>query len=76
MRVADFAKRETFSSLIDEKWRGRNSRVSVEVSAVDCLDQLLRHFDDLLSPQPDAVVLDVDVVVVRCVGRFLNLLVG
>lgn len=53
----------------------RNSRVSGKVSAVDCLDQLLRHFDNLLSSQSDAVVLDdLDVVVTRVV-RFLDFFV-
>lgn len=55
----------------------RNSRVSGKVSAVDCLDQLLRHFDNLLSSQSDAVVLDDldDAVVVTRVVRFLDFLV-
>jgi hypothetical protein len=33
-----------------------HSRVSGEVSAVDGLDQLFRHLDDLLSPQSDTVI--------------------
>jgi hypothetical protein len=38
-----------------------NSRVSVEVAAVDGLDELFRHLDDLLASQSDSVVF-VDVV--------------
>jgi hypothetical protein len=52
----------------------RHSRVSVEVSAVDCLDQLFRDLDNFLSPRPGSVGILVDVV--DRLGGFLCLLVG
>lgn len=71
--VADFPKRKQLVTSPKSPLQVFNSRVSVEVAAVDCLDQLLRHSDNFLSPQPDAIVLDV--VVVGRVRRLLHLLV-
>lgn len=63
MRIANFTAiaRKFNKSSAQKLWCV--SRVSGEVSAVDGFDQLFRHFDNLLSSQPNAIVF------VNVVGR-------
>lgn len=47
-------------------------RISNEIATINCLNQLFRHFDDLLSSQSNAIVL---VIVVGWIGWLLDLLI-
>lgn len=76
MRITNFTEISKSSEKFNSTPRF-NSRVSGEISAVDGLNQLFRHLDDLLPSQSDSVVF-VDVVgrVVRLgYRRVLGLLV-